>query len=157
MLLCCGAVGGGGVQKGTVSLHSSQLAFSHFPHYPQANWAILVLIPGWVGLCTFWDPVGLSNKLSCEAGSFSRCLNPHRFFQSEVLNCNFPSLEIPALESCVVRSFLLPNCSSRFICMQIWDCQVSQLPPRPPRPPATTLVYILSAPAAHLCPSYKSG
>ena len=68
----------------------------------------------------------LSNGLPCESGSFSRCLNPHRFFQSEVLNCNFPSLEIPALESCVVRSFLLPNCSSRFICMQIWDCPLCQ-------------------------------
>ena len=29
--------------------------------------------------------MGLSNKLSCEAGSFSHCLNPHRIFQSEVL------------------------------------------------------------------------
>ena len=29
--------------------------------------------------------MGLSNKLSCEAGSFSHCcLNPHRYFQSEV-------------------------------------------------------------------------
>ena len=59
--------------------------FSHSLCYPQANWALLVLIPGWVGLCMFWDPVGLSNKLSCEAGGFSHCcLNPHRCFQSEV-------------------------------------------------------------------------
>ena len=28
-------------------------AFNHLPHYPQANWALLVLIPGWVCLCTF--------------------------------------------------------------------------------------------------------
>ena len=33
----------------------------------------------------FWDPVGLSNELSYEAGNFSRCRNPHRCFQSEVL------------------------------------------------------------------------
>ena len=60
-------------------------AFSYFPSYPQAKWALLVLIPVWVGLCTFWDPVGLSKELSCEAGSFSRCcLNPHRCFQSVV-------------------------------------------------------------------------
>ena len=64
-----------------IRLLSSQLAFSHFPSYPQANWALVVLIPGWVGLCTFQDPVGLSNKLSCEAESFSHCrLNPQTFF-----------------------------------------------------------------------------
>ena len=27
--------------------------FSHSLHYPQSNWALLVLIPRWVGLCTF--------------------------------------------------------------------------------------------------------
>ena len=46
----------------------SLLVFSHFPHYPQSNWALLVLLPRWMGLCTFWDPIGLSNKLCCEAG-----------------------------------------------------------------------------------------
>ena len=36
-----------------------------------------MLIPEWVGLCTLLAPVGLSNELSCEAGSFSCCfLNP---------------------------------------------------------------------------------
>ena len=65
-------------------LHSL-LAFSHFPRYPRAKWDLLVLIPMWVGLYTFWDPVGLSNKLCCEAGHLSLCcLNPHRYFQSEV-------------------------------------------------------------------------
>ena len=29
--------------------------------------------------------MGLSDELSYEAGSFSHCCNPHRFFQSEVL------------------------------------------------------------------------
>ena len=55
--------------------------FSHFPWYPQANWALLVLIPKWVGLCTFQDSVGLCNELSSEAGSFSCCrLNHHWCF-----------------------------------------------------------------------------
>ena len=59
--------------------------FSHFPCHPQAKWALQVLMPVWVGLFTFWDPMGLSNELSCETGSFSHChLNPHRCFQSEV-------------------------------------------------------------------------
>ena len=45
--------------------------FSHSLCYPQSNWAPLVLIPEWVGLCMLWAPVGLFNYLSCEAGSFS--------------------------------------------------------------------------------------
>ena len=40
-------------EKEQCSLLGSRLAFSHFLHYPQVNWALLVLIPGWVGLCTF--------------------------------------------------------------------------------------------------------
>ena len=76
---------GEGSEREQCCLLGSPPAFSHFHCYPGANWALLVLIPGWVvGLCTFWDPVGLSNKLSCESGSFSHCHNPHRCFQSEV-------------------------------------------------------------------------
>ena len=58
--------------------------------YPQSNWALLVLLPKWVGLCMFWDPVGLSKELSCEAWSFSCCLTPQRFFQSWVFEALFP-------------------------------------------------------------------
>ena len=47
-------VGGGGwFQEGTMLLAGLWVAFSHFPCYPQAIQAFLVLIPGWVGLCTF--------------------------------------------------------------------------------------------------------
>ena len=54
--------------------------FSHFLRYTESNWAPLVLIPEWVGLCTLWTTVGPSNDLSCEAESFSCCcLNPQRF------------------------------------------------------------------------------
>ena len=35
--------------------------------YPQSNWAPLVLVPEWLGLCTPQAPVGLSNDLFCEA------------------------------------------------------------------------------------------
>ena len=31
----------------------SWLAFSHFLHYPTANWAFQLLIPRWVGFCMF--------------------------------------------------------------------------------------------------------
>ena len=62
---------------------------------------------------------------SCQAGSFSRCLNPHRFFQSEVLRLYFPELE-----PWVAQSVSLPSCSSWFICTRMWDCPVHQLLPR---------------------------
>ena len=68
--------------------------------------------------------MGLSNKPSCEAGSFSHCCKAHRFSKPEVLRLCFPMLE-----SWVVWSILLLSCSSQFICMQMWDCLVCQLPP----------------------------
>ena len=92
------------------------------------NWALLVLIPGWVGLCTFWDPVGVSSELSCEAGSFSRHPKLHRFLPPEVLRLYFPTLE-PWVAQCVS----LPSCSSLFICIQMWGCRARQLQTLPPR------------------------
>ena len=49
---------------------------------------------------------------------------PHKFFQSQVLRLYFP-----ALEPWVAQSISLPSCSSQFICTQMWDCPVLQLPP----------------------------
>ena len=94
--------------------------------------------------------MGLSNKLSCEAGSFSHCYhNPHRCFQS------------------VVWGFISPHWSpdwvTRSVAESISCCLVSQLQPcllRPtirglagatshchahPGPPATALLRVLSA------------
>ena len=44
---------GEGSKREQWCLFSFLPAFSHFLCYPQANWALLVLIPRWVGLCTF--------------------------------------------------------------------------------------------------------
>ena len=66
----------------------------------------------WVGLCTFWDPVVLSNKLSCEAGSFSCChLNPHGVFNQwfEVL---FPCAGALGLCSLFCSPFVPPRLSA---------------------------------------------
>ena len=71
--------------------------------------------------------MGLPKELPCEVGSFSCHLNPHRYFQSEVLRLCFPRLE-----PWVVRSSLFPSCSSWFICMQMWDRSLCQPPPRLP-------------------------
>ena len=91
--------------------------------------------------------MGLSNKLSCETGSFSHHLNPHRFFQSEVLRLCFSALELR-----VAQSILLPRCSSLFIHIQIWDPLLHQPPPCwawstsfHPHPPVTVLLRVLSA------------
>ena len=149
--LHCGEVCGGGVREGTMSLTGLSADFQSLLPLPTSNWALLVLIPRWMGLCTFQDPVGLSNELSCEAGSFSHHCNPHRFLQPEILRLYFP-----ALEPWVAWSVSLPSCSSWFICMQIWNCPVCQSPPQWPCPPATALMHILSASAAHLYPSYQS-
>ena len=89
--------------------------------------------------------MGLSSELSCEAGSFSHCLNPHLFFQSEVLRLYFP-----VLKSWVVRSVSLPSCCSQFICMHMWG-HLHHQPPHPQHPPATALPIVLSTQPS--CPS----
>ena len=69
--------------------------------------------------------MGLSNKISCEAGSFSCChLNPHRCFQSEALRVYFP-----APEPWVAPFVLLPRCSFQFISMRLWDLPVHKPQP----------------------------
>ena len=62
------------------------------------------------GLVYVLGPQGLSNELSCEAGSFSCCHNSHRCIDPEVLRLYFPTLE-----PWVARSVSLPSCSSWFI------------------------------------------
>ena len=118
---------GEGSERKQCHLLSCLQAFSHFSCYPQANWALLVLIPRCVGggcVCfrTLW--VCLSNELSCEAGSFSCCCDPHRFLLANVLRLYFPTLE-PWL----VQSVLFPSCSPQFIHTQMWDCPLCQLQP----------------------------
>ena len=124
---------GEGSERELCHLLGPRPAFCHFCHYSQVNWAFLVLIPRRVVLCIFWDPVGLSNELSCEAGNFSCRRNYHRFLQPEVLRLSFPVL-VPW----VVRSISLPACSSQFGTAL----------------PAATLPAF--APAARLRPSYQS-
>ena len=89
--------------------------------------------------------MGLSNRFSCEAGSSSLHLNPHRFLHSEVLRLYFP-----VLESWVAWPISLPTCSSQFICTQMWDCPVSQLLPCLPWSPSCCLA---ASPLPSSCPS----
>ena len=68
--------------------------------------------------------MGLSNELSCEAGSFSRCLNPHRFFSVRGFEALFPCTGTLNFMICLTPQLFLPVIST-----QMWDCQVLQLPP----------------------------
>ena len=125
MLLCCGTVCGEGVQEGMVWPTQQSLASSPIPHSPQANWALLVLIPRCV-VCvhsrTLWVPP-MSSPV--RLGVSPDTATPHRFFQSEVL-----SLYFPTLEPWVVQSVSLPSHSSWFTRTQMWDLLVLQPPPR---------------------------
>ena len=82
--------------------------------------------------------MGLSNKLSCEAGSFSCSRNPHRFSQPEVLRLSFPT---PA--PWAVQSVLLPSCSSWVIHKQMWDHLVCHLATCPLHPSFLSLPLLL--------------
>ena len=67
--------------------------------------------------------MGLSNELSCEAGSFSHCrLNPERCF-SQRFGALFPCSGILSCTVC-----LTPSCSCWFICTRMWDCLIHNLP-----------------------------
>ena len=74
----CGAICEWGVREGTMPL--ACLAFSHFFHYPQAKWALLVLIPGgWVQVhsMTLWvSPMNSPVRL----GVSPTITNPTDFF-----------------------------------------------------------------------------
>ena len=66
-----------------------------------------VTVSQWVGLCAFQDPVGLSNELSCEAGSFCCCLNPPRFLKSG-FEALFPHAGTLGCVVCLAPQLLLP-------------------------------------------------
>ena len=88
-------------------------------------------------------PCGLSNELSCEAGSFPHHCNPYTFLQPEALRLPFPTLE-----PWVAWSVSLPSCSSWFIHIQMWD---HQLLPYLPSPSASH--HLVVCPLCPSCPS----
>ena len=111
--------------------------------------------------------MGLSNKLFCEAGSFSCCPST----PTGVFIQRFEALFPPTLEPWVAWSASLPRCSSGLsmhTCGAIESashhlvgsaccslaCPVPQSSTSLGLP--ATLSRVLSTPAAHLCPSYQS-
>ena len=131
--------------------------FCHSLHYPQSNWAPLVLIPQWVSLCAFQDPVCLSNELSYEAGSFSCCcLNPHGCFHSEVWG--FISLHWSPGSCGLFHSPAVPPGVSMYKCGAAGSASCHTACPI-----RSTVLHVSgtgcesSTPAACLRPSYQSG
>ena len=90
--------------------------------------------------------MGLSKEVSCEAWSFSYCLNPHRFFSVR----GFEALS-PCAGTLGRVIYLTPK-----LFLLIYPHTNAGPPTLPaaslPSPPATTLLYVLSIPAARLTP-----
>ena len=67
-----------------------------------------VLTCRWVGLCTFYDPVGLSDELSCETGSFSHHHNTHIFFTARGFESLVSRAKVPGFKICLTHQLFLP-------------------------------------------------
>ena len=143
--LCLDALCGGGVREGTLLLAQLSARFQLLPLLLTSKLGPSGADSQVGGFVCILGLVGLSNELSCEAGSFSCHLNPPRFFQSEVLRLYFPTLK-----PWVSKSVLLQSCSSQFICTQMWDRWVRQPLRRPHRPSSSCLA------TNPLCPSCPS-
>ena len=93
--------------------------------------------------------MGLSNKLSCEAGSFSCHMNPHRFFQSEVLRLYFPHWNCALLGLSQLFLLVYPHTNLGLPSplyttlttpvLQLLPCYDSSLPQLPISAPPTSL------------------
>ena len=108
MSLPCGTVCGGGVREGTLPLAQLLTGFLSLLPLPTANWALLVLIPGWVGLCMFQDPVGLSNELSCRLGVSPTAISTPTGVFSQRFEALFPHAGALGCVVCLAPQFFLP-------------------------------------------------
>ena len=143
---CCLAVlyVGEGSKREQCHVLSSLLGFNDFLCYPQANWTLLVLIPGlWVCVHprTLWvSPANSPVKL----GVYPTTTTPIGFYNQRF--CDFISPCWNHGLCSLSHSPVVPPGLS----MQIWDCMgspatdlpapVSQPLPPPPGPPATALL-----------------
>ena len=149
-LLLCDTVCGGGVWEGTMSLALLLAGFHSLPYYPQANLALLVLIPGgWVSVCprTLWvsptnSPVRLgvfpttATPIGFYSQSFWSFLVPH-------LNSGLPGLSLPSCSSWLIHTWMpdfligYPPLHPPF--RQPQPCCLSSLPWLPVSTPPTSL------------------
>ena len=130
------------------------------PAQPSPHFQSLTLLPtsklgpsgadSWVGGFVYiLGPVGLSNELSCELGSFSSHHNAHRFLQPEVLRLSFPCT---GTLGCMV--YLAPQL---FLLVYPHADVGTPTAASPTQSSSYSLPCVLSCRAAGLCPSYQSG
>ena len=125
-----------------------------FQPLPPSKWCPSGADSRVVGLCTFWDPVGLSNKLFCEAGIFSCChLNPQGVF-NQWFEALFPQRWSPEV-AWSVSPFVPPSLSacecgttgsaSHCLTGSASCCLASQLHQCPP----CSAIHCLAGPSSH--------
>ena len=83
--------------------------------------------------------MGLSNELSCEAGSFSCCHNPSRFLQPEVLRLYFPCAGTPGCTVCLTLQLFPLVCLPANVEPSRCHLVVSSPPQLPVSAPFTSL------------------
>ena len=88
-------------------------SFQSLPPLPTSKVGPSGADSGWVGLCTFWDPVGLSKELSCEAGSFSHCCLNHQWVFNQWVEALFPHTGALGLRGLFWSPFVPPGLSER--------------------------------------------
>ena len=126
---CWDAVCGGSVREGPVLLALLSAFSVTSPATPNQIGSFWCWCPGGCGFVR-GRPRWVSPRNSPVRLGVSPAVNPHRYFQSEALRLYFPTLKL-----WVVWWFLLPSCSSWFICTWTWDCPGCRPPPRPVHQP----------------------
>ena len=142
-LLHCGAVCGGGVREGIMSLASFYPIFCHFPHFPQADCALSGTdsqVGGFVYVLGLRGPLQWTLQWHWD---FLPLPQPPQLFTAR----GFASL-VSCSETLSFVVCVTPRCSS-------------QLTTQSASTHLTWVVHSLAThplcPAAHLCPSYQSG
>ena len=109
MWICCDAVCGEGVQEGKITLAPLSAGFVTSPHYPQAKWALLVLIRGWVGGFVYiLGTYGSLQQTLLWSWEFLPLLpQPPQVFSISGLRLYFPALE-PWVAQCFIPQLFLP-------------------------------------------------
>ena len=140
---------GEGSEREQNHLLGSHPTFSHFCHFPQANWAPLVLIlGGWVCVCsrTWW----VSPKNSPMRLEFLPLLQPPQIFSFRGFEAVFPHTGTLGCMVCLSTQLFLPvyqhtNVGLPAVTADAWL-----------GPLAAALLWVLYAPADCLSPSYQS-
>ena len=129
-----------GSKREQCHLLGSQLAFSNFLYYPQANWALLVLIPQRVGLYTSRTLWASPTNSPVRLGVSPTTETPTGFF-SQRFKALFPHIGTLGCTVCLTTQLFLPVYLHK-----------NMGPPGPP----STLPCVFSAQATHPHPSYPT-